>query len=78
MDAIDIRFHSNLVQLINKERNRQAQHLVDGRGVSDWADYKRLMGVLEGLAIARELARQLADADGVIDREMAKMMETNE
>lgn len=59
MQAYEIRFHSVLAELIKAERTKEAQHLADGKA-SDWADYQRRVGVLEGLMRARTLADQLA------------------
>ena len=48
------------MQLIQVERNKEAQHLSDGKA-ADWGDYQRRVGVLEGLNRARDLAKQLAE-----------------
>ena len=59
MQAYEIRFHSVLADLIAAERNKEAKHLSDGKA-ADWADYQRRVGIMEGLARARDLADQLA------------------
>jgi hypothetical protein len=59
VQAYEIRFHSVLADLIKAERSREAQHLADGKA-ADWADYNKRVGILEGLARARDLADRLA------------------
>ena len=74
MQAYEIRFHSVLADLIKAERSKEAQHLADGKA-ADWADYNRRVGVLEGLARARELSDQLATDTVGRDLDVDKLME---
>lgn len=74
MQAYEIRFHAVLLDLIKAERTKEAQHLADGKA-SDWADYNRRVGVLEGLARARELSDQLATETVGRERATDEMME---
>ncbi len=74
MQAYEIRFHSVLADLIKAERSKEAQHLADGKA-ADWADYNRRVGVLEGLARARELSDQLATDTVGRGKDVDKLME---
>ncbi len=72
MQAYEIRFHSVLAKLIADERNKEAKHLADGK-CSDWGDYQRRVGVLEGLMRARELSNQLATETVGREQDVDKM-----
>jgi hypothetical protein len=74
MHAFEIRFHQALLELIAAQRNREAQHLADGKA-SDWADYNKRVGVLEGLRLARELANRLAEEVTGHEQDVAKITE---
>ena len=74
MQAYEIRFHAALADLIKAERSKEAQHLADGKA-ADWADYSRRVGLLEGLARARELSDQLATETVGRDKKADEMME---
>lgn len=74
MQAYEIRFHSVLAEQIKAERSKEAQNLADGK-VADWADYCKRVGVLEGLARARDLADQLATETVGRERGVDQMME---
>lgn len=74
MQAYEIRFHSVLAEMLKAERSKEAQHLADGKA-ADWADYNRRVGVLEGLARARDLADQLATDVVGRDKDLDKLME---
>lgn len=74
MHAVEVRFHAILLELIKTERTKEAQHLADGKA-ADWADYNKRVGILEGLARAREIANQLAEDVVGRKREQDKMME---
>lgn len=74
MHAVEIRFHQALLDLLKEARNREAQHLADGKA-ADWADYNKRVGILEGLRFARELANQLADEATGREHDVAKITE---
>ncbi len=74
MQAYEIRFHSVLADLIKAERTKEAQHLADGKA-ADWADYNRRVGVLEGLARARDLSDHLATDVVGREKDLDKLME---
>ncbi len=58
MQAIDIRFHQALVKSVQDERNKVANNLAKGLA-ADFAEYKHLCGILEGLKRATDLADAL-------------------
>lgn len=74
MQAYEIRFHAILLELIKTERNKEAQFLSEGKA-KDWADYQRRVGVLEGLARARDLSNHLAEDTVGRKRDEDKLLE---
>jgi hypothetical protein len=72
MQAFEIRLHQVLLELIKEERNKEATFLAEGKAL-DWGDYQRRVGILEGLARARQLADQLAH-DAVRNEESTKQL----
>ena len=49
-----------LKEKINRRRNELANYIVNGQ-VSDWADYRRRIGVIEGLEEAMVLCDEVED-----------------
>lgn len=75
MQAFEVRFHSELRELIRQERIKEAQHLCDGKA-SDYAEYRERVGIMIGLERARQLSDQLLKKESGASTALEQMLTT--